>query len=108
VKRIQRNSLTLGLLLLLAGGYIGGLALLSVLLGNDRLTGSLGILLGLYIASQPAANGLDLLLFMHAEEREAIAATRTGQLWLGLNLLTLLAGWAVIFAGSLRFVAAVK
>jgi hypothetical protein len=42
---------------------------------------------------------------MRPEDREAILATRAGCLWLGLNALALLAGWAVIFYGALRFVA---
>jgi hypothetical protein len=108
VQRIRHNSLFLGFLLLLAIGYIGGLALFPALTSSDRLVGSIGILLGLFIASHPAANGLDLLLFTHAEEREALAASRAGQVWLGLNLLALLAGWALIFAGSLHIVVDVK
>jgi hypothetical protein len=94
----------LGFLLLLAGLYIGWFSARQTLTGIPRLDGSIGILLGLYICSHPAANGLDLLLFMRPEAREAITATWAGRLWLGLNALALLAGWAVIFAGTLRFV----
>jgi hypothetical protein len=102
--RHKRNIWTLGFLLLLAGVYIGGLAAWQTLTGVSRLDVSLGILLGLFICSHPAANGLDMLLFMRAEEREAITDTFAGRFWLGLNALAFLAGWAVIFAGTLRFV----
>jgi hypothetical protein len=103
-QRLHRNVLTLSLMLLLGGLYLAWFAHFPTLTGNSRLDGTLGMLLGLYICSHPSANMLDLLLFMNAEAREGIASTRSGQFWLGLNLLAFLAGWAVIFAGSLRFV----
>jgi hypothetical protein len=102
--RHTQNTWWLVILLLLAGGYVGGLALFPTLTGLSRMDGSLGILLGLYIASHPAANGLDILLFMRPEVRELITASPIGRFWLGLNALALLAAWAVIFVGTLHFV----
>jgi hypothetical protein len=103
-KRITRNTLVLGILVLLAGLYVGWFAYFGALTGNARMDGSLGLLLGLYVCSQPAANMLDMLLFMTADTREGITATRSGQFWLVLNVLTLLAGWVAIFSGAMRFV----
>jgi hypothetical protein len=103
-KRIARNTLVLGILVLLAGLYVGWFAYFGVLTGSARMDGSLGLLLGLYVCSQPAANMLDMLLFMTADTREGITATRSGQFWLALNVLTLLAGWVAIFSGAMRFV----
>lgn len=104
----KRNMWVLGFLLLVAGGYLGWLWAWQTLTGDGgldgSLDGSLGVLLGLYICSHPAGNGLDLLLFTRPEAREQIAATPAGQFWLGLNALALLAGWAVIFAGVMRLV----
>jgi hypothetical protein len=103
-ERITRNLLVLCILVLFASLYIGWFAYFDTLTGNTRLDGSLGLLLGLYICSHPAANMLDMLLFMTAETREGITATRSGQFWLALNALTLLAGWVAIFSGAMRFV----
>jgi len=103
-QRIARNLPVLVILVLLASLYVGGLAYFGILTGSARLDGSLGLLLGLYVCSHPAANVLDMLLFMTADTREGITGTRSGQLWLALNVLTLLAGWVAIFSGAMRFV----
>ena len=63
--RHKRNTWILGILLLFAGVYIGWLAAWQTLTGVSRLDGSLGILLGLYICSHPAANGLDIPILVH-------------------------------------------
>jgi len=102
--RITRNIWLLVSMLILAGLYVGWLAYFGQLSHSSRLDGTLGILLGLYICSHPAANMLDILLFMTADTRESIGSTASGRLWLILNLLTVLASWAVIFSGALRFV----
>jgi hypothetical protein len=103
-ERIARNLPVLGVLVLFASLYIGWFAYFDTLTGNLRLDGSLGLLLGLYICSHPAGNLLDMLLFMTADTREGITTTRSGQFWLALNVLTLLAGWVAIFSGAMRFV----
>lgn len=103
-ERIARNLPVLGVLILLASLYVGWFAYFGFLTGNVRLDGSLGMLLGLYVCSHPAANMLDMLLFMTADTREGITSTRSGQFWLALNALTLLAGWVAIFSGAMRFV----
>ena len=103
-QRITRNMLTLSILVLLASRYVCWFAYFGVLTGDTRLDGSLGLLFGLYVCSHPAANMLDMLLFMTADSREGIIATRSGQFWLALNALTLTAGWVAIFSGAIRFV----
>ena len=103
-QRIAHNLPVLILLTLLASLYVGCLAYIGALTGNVHLDGSLGLLLGLYVCSHPAANMLDMLLFMTADTREGIISTRSGQIWLALNVLTLLAGWVAIFSGAMRFV----
>ena len=103
-QRIAHNVPVLVFLVLLASLYVGWFAYVGVLTGSVRLDGSLGLLLGLYVCSHPAANMLDMLLFMTADIREGITSTRSGQFWLALNALTLLAGWVAIFSGAMRFV----
>ncbi len=68
---------------------------------NNRLIGIIGVLLGLYICSQPAANAVDLLFFERGAVRR-LAKDWSGMGWLMLNLLVLLAGWLVIVIGTTR------
>jgi hypothetical protein len=103
-QRITRNMPVLGLWVLLACLYTGWVSYFGALTGGARLDGSIGMLLGLYVCSHPAANMLDMLLFMTADAREGITSTRSGQFWLALNALTLLAGWVAIFSGAMLFV----
>ncbi len=102
--KVGHNTPVLCFWVLVACLYVGWLAVLGGSTGVTRLDGSLGMFLGLYICSNPAANMLDILLFMSADVRERIIHNRPGQLWLALNGLTMLAGWVVIFSGALRFV----
>ena len=82
--------------------YIGLLRYLHTLTGVPLLDGSIGIALGLYICSHPAANAVNMLFF----ERDALRQISEWSIvrWLGLNLLTLLAGWLVVFVGITRLV----
>jgi len=103
-QRITRNMQVLGAMLLFGGIYIGWLSYIGTISGSNRLDGTLGILLGLFIGSQPAANMLDILLFMKADTRESLITTNSGRFWLLMNLLTVFAAWGVVFIGALRFV----
>ena len=91
-------------MLALAGLYISLHYFFEILIYSDRVDGLFGMLLGLYICSHPAANVLDILLFMKPEIREGLITSNQGRFWLLLNLLTFLAAWVVVFAGILRFV----
>lgn len=93
--------------------WLGGLALLGLayttwlqfrptLTGMPLLDGGIGVLLGLYICSHPAANAVDMLF-----ERGLLRRIRSkwlGAGWLALNGLVLVVGWTVIAAGVTRFV----
>ncbi len=87
----------------LALAYVGALWLLGTLTGNDVVDGSIGVLVGLYVCSQPAANAIDLLFFRRHAARDLVAGAG-GALWITLNLLVLAAGWVAIWIGALRFV----
>ena len=103
-ERIGQNTPLLCFWVAIACLFVGWLATFGEFTRNARFDGSLGMFLGLYICSHPAANMLDMLLFMTADTRERITATHSGQFWLVLNALTMLAGWVVIFIGALHFV----
>jgi hypothetical protein len=65
------------------------------------LEGSLGVLFGLFICSNPAGNAVDMVFFERGALRQM--TTEWGSLgWLALNLLVLLLGWLVIFLGAIR------
>jgi hypothetical protein len=84
-------------MILLALAYNSLLRYLPTLTGSSMLDGSIGVALGLYICSHPAANAIKMLFF----ERDALHQMPEWSVirWLALNLLVLLTGWMVIFAG---------
>ena len=101
--RHKRNTKVLWGLILLAVAYISLLRYLHTLTGVNMLDGSIGLALGLYICSHPAANAINMLFF----ERDRLSQNSSGRSivqWLALNLLVLLAGWMVIFMGIKRLV----
>jgi uncharacterized membrane protein len=100
--RLRHNTTVLCSLLLLALVYTVLLYFFRTLTGDDIADGVIGVLLGLYVCSHPAANAVDLLFFHRDALREA-ASGWSGIGWLGLNLLVTLVGWFAIFIGALRF-----
>ncbi len=98
-----RGSTILLMQLVWAGTYGALLHALGTPTGSDMLDGALGVMLGLYISSHPAANAIDVL-FADRFALRRITSTRFGVYWLLLNMLVLMTGWLVIFVGTTRFV----
>ena len=69
----------------------------SAFASNDWVEGALGDMLGLFICSRAAAHLLDLLYRAHYSEPPKL------WIWIALNLLTLLAGLILVFAGVMQF-----
>lgn len=92
----------LAMLLLPAIAYPAVFYFFRTLTGNDTLDGAIGVVLGLYICSRPAANAIDLLFYHRGELRDA-ASGWAGAGWLARNVLVLFAGWFDIWIGALRF-----
>ncbi len=69
---------------------------------NIKVDGIIGVLYGLFIASHPAANVLDLLFYARDELRQGLS-NRAYTLWWGLNGLVLVAGWFTIVFALMRF-----
>jgi hypothetical protein len=88
-------------MLLLAAIYGGLVHFWFATTGNNRAIGSIGVLLGLYICAQPAANAVDLLFFQRGAVRQ-VSREWSGVGWLALNALVLLIGWLVIVIGTTR------
>lgn len=97
-----RKVLILWALVLLAVLYCTLQLILGSLTGQRLIDGSLGIVLGLFICSQPAANAIDLL-FMERGLRYKFTTGWPAAQWISLNLLAMLAGWFAIFLGATRF-----
>jgi hypothetical protein len=98
----RRNSGYLLVLILLCLGYSAWLHFHYPLTGTHQIDGILGVLLGLFSASQPAANILDLVLYGQYESVRLSLRQATRTYWT-LNLLLLLAGWIVISTSLLRY-----
>ena len=102
-RRRGRNAAVLWGVVLLAIAYGGLLQSRRSLTGQAMLDGILGVILGLYVCSHPAANAVDLLFQRRGVLRE-MSSEWTGVGWLALNLLVLLVGWLVIVLGATRLV----
>jgi hypothetical protein len=103
-KEHQRKVAVLCGLILIAVVY-GDLRLwLRALTGNPLMDGVIGIVLGLYICSHPAANAVDLLFFQRSSLQQ-LTSGWSGLGWLALNLLALLMGWLMIATGAARLAA---
>lgn len=99
----RRRSYTfLFVLILLAILYYGGLFYRHTLTGTNRLDGIIGVLLGLYIISQPAANLFDILFFERDILRQATSEWRVFG-WILLNLLVIIVGWLLLVVATTRF-----
>jgi hypothetical protein len=90
------------LLILCCLGYAAVLHFHLRLTGTHQIDGILGVLLGLYSASRPAANILDLILYGRYESVR-VSYRLAGRTFWTLNLLVLFAGWVVISSSLLRY-----
>jgi hypothetical protein len=97
--RLEKKPLIVQIVLALAFGL--PIVLLSTLTQNAVLDGAIGVLLGLFICSLPARNAIDVL-FANRFVPGRIWRSRAGKVWLGLNGLTVLAGWTTILLGMVQ------
>jgi hypothetical protein len=105
-RKHARNTRMLFAAVLIALVYGGLLYFLRSLTGITRLDGVIGIVLGVYICSHPAANIVDLIIFGRTSLRQNLSR-KVYFLWWMLNLVVLVTGIIVIFTGTLRFTVAV-
>jgi hypothetical protein len=97
-----RNYKTLGVVVVLALFYGGWMHTQRTITGNNTLDGVIGVLLGLFICSRPAANLLDLLFVARSSQSSSSEWSSLG--WLVLNGLVLFVGWIVITIGATRLI----
>ena len=95
------NATLLWSLIGVAAVYGGLLLFLRTLTGDHAVDGIIGVILGLYICSHPAANAINALFFSRAG---LLRMTWSTVGWLGLNFLVIVVGWLAIFTGARRIV----
>jgi hypothetical protein len=71
--------------------------------GSTQADGVIGVILGLFICSRPAANFLGAL-YRSSSDYGAAASVLPGWLWPLLNVLTLCAGMITVILGAMQFV----
>jgi hypothetical protein len=101
IERYRRNSGLLLTLLVLASGYFIWQGLWPTLTYDPRINGGSGVVLGLFVCSRPAANGIDLFFAERGTVRRLFTAW-SGARWLLLNAVVMLVGWFLIVAGASR------
>jgi hypothetical protein len=101
-QKSRHNYVTLGVMLLLAVSYHVTVYFWRPLSRAHKVEGILGILLGLFICSIPAANLLDMLYDLLGNRFQKQEGLRL-VFWLALNILVLLVGWFIITLGATRF-----
>jgi hypothetical protein len=100
----QPDTTRLWALLLPATAYLAWMTYWPMLTGMTLVDGSVGVVLGLYICSHPAANGIDLFFVQRGTFRRIFSGW-SGVWWLLLNALIMFVGWIVIVLGVSRFTA---
>jgi hypothetical protein len=102
-QRLGRKIITLSLLIVLGIAYSSFLHFQPTLTGLLHLDGMIGVVLGLYISSHPAANLVDMLFYRRAMQYQ-FSSKQSLVLWLSLNILVLIISGIVIFAGTTRLI----
>jgi hypothetical protein len=73
------------------------------LTGMNHLDGIIGVVLGLYICSHPAANLVDMFFYRRGI-RHQFSSKRSALLWSALNVMVLFIGGIVIFTGTTQLI----
>jgi len=102
-QRRELKIVTLSILIVLGIAYSSLLYSQCTLTSMNNLAGIIGVVLGLYICSHPAANLVDMF-FYRRDIRYQLSSKRSVVLWLALNMLVLLIGGIVIFIGTTRLI----
>jgi hypothetical protein len=100
---LGRKIIVLSVLSALAIAYSGFLCSQPTLTGVRDLDGIIGVVLGLYISSHPAAHLVEMLFYRGAM-RYSFSSKRSLVLWLSLNVFVLLISGMVIFFGTTRLI----
>ena len=89
--------------ILLAVAYLALVDLLETQPYTHLVRGSIGVIVGLYMCSHPAATAVDILFFNRGGLRQ-LPSGWSGAGWIALNALVVALGWFVITSGMSRLV----
>jgi hypothetical protein len=103
-QRVGRKIVTLSVLAVVGIAYSSYLYSRGTLTGLNHLDGIIGVVLGLYICSHPAAHLIELFFYRRGF-RYPFSSRRLVVLWLALNVLVLLISGVVIFVGTTSLIA---
>jgi hypothetical protein len=95
--------ITLSILGVLGIAYSGLVSSQHTVIGMNHLDGIIGVVLGLYICSHPAANLVDMFFYRRGI-RHQFSSKRFALLWLALNVMVLFIGGIVIFTGTTQLI----
>jgi hypothetical protein len=95
--------MTLWVLVVIGIGYSSLLYYRGTVTGVNHADGILGVVLGLYVCSHPAANLVDLLFYRRGI-RYQVLSSESVVLWLALNMLVLFVAGIVIFCGTTQLI----
>jgi uncharacterized membrane protein HdeD (DUF308 family) len=95
--------MTSSVLIVIGIAYISLLYSRHALTGMNHLDGIIGVVLGLYICSHPAANLVDMFFYSRSI-RNPFSSKRSALLRLALNVVVLLIGGIVIFTGTTQLI----
>jgi hypothetical protein len=102
-QRRERKITTLSILAVLGIAYTSFVCSQHTLTGMNHLDGIIGVVLGLYICSHPAANLVDMFFYPRGI-RHQFSSKRSVLLWLALNVMILFIGGIVIFTGTTQLI----
>jgi hypothetical protein len=102
-QRPERKIITLSILVVLGIAYSIFVCSRRTLTGMNHLGGIIGVVLGLYICSHPAANLVDMFFYRRGI-RQQFSSKRSALLWLALNVMLLFIGGIVIFTGTTQLI----
>jgi len=100
---LGRKIITLSVVMVLGIAYSGFLYFQPTLTGMHQLDGIIGVVLGLYISSHPAAHLVEMLFYRRVF-RYQFSSKRSVILWISLNVLVLFISGIVIFVGTTRLI----
>jgi hypothetical protein len=100
---LEFHPLRMWVSVLMGIAYAGAFLFVYTITGSTTLDGIVGVLLGLYIGSHPAARMLDLL-YLPGRSRQELLSRDAGMSWLAVILLVLVTGLLTIIIGANRFV----
>ncbi|HVP77278.1 MAG TPA: hypothetical protein VMV04_05245 [Thermodesulfobacteriota bacterium] len=106
-QRLGRKNILLSVLIVVGIAYSGFLSFEPTLTGKHELDGMIGVVLGLYISSHPAAHLVEMFFYRRAS-RHQFSSKRSLAVWLCLNVLVLLISGIVIFVGTTRLIGQIE